>query len=144
MNQSNQYSGFIRVRVGGVYIENEQLLLIKLRSPISGEDIWIPPGGGVNFKESLNEAIIREFNEETSLKVKVGELLHTSELIEDDYHVIEFFFKVEKVKGEVRLGIDPEHPLEKQLISDIGFFTRNEISKMNVKPEYFKDEFWEA
>ena len=144
MNQSSQYSGFIRIRVGGLYTENQKLLLIKLTSPISGEDIWIPPGGGVNFKESLEDALIREFDEETSLSIEINDLRFTSELIQNDFHVIEFFFDVSKITGNVILGFDPEHSKDQQLINDIGFFSQEEIKKMNVKPVFLKNEFWES
>lgn len=144
MSQSSQYSGFIRVRVGGLYFEDGKLLLVKLKSPISGEEIWMPPGGGVNFKESLIDALIREFDEETSLKIEVGELRFTSELIEDQFHVIEFFFDVSKLSGEVKLGFDPEHLHDDQLILDIGFFNQEEIKEINIKPDFLKEDYWSS
>lgn len=137
-----QYSGKIRVRVAGLFRENDQLLLVRLRSPISGELIWIPPGGGVNFKESLQDALIREFQEETSLRIEVGQLRHIREMIEKEFHVYEFFFDVFKVGGKVELGSDPEHPEQDQLLDAIGFFSQIEIQQMNTKPEFVKKEFW--
>ncbi len=143
MTQANLYSGYIRVRVGGLYLEQDKLLLVKISSPISGEEIWIPPGGGVEFKESLEDALVREFDEETSLKIQVHDLRFTTEIIQDDFHVIEFFFDVSKLNGEVTLGFDPEHSLDQQLISEIGFFSRQEMKNMNVVPKFLKKEFWE-
>jgi len=144
VSSQSLYSGFIRVRVGGLYIEEGKLLLVKLKSPISGDDIWIPPGGGVDYKESLESALIREFYEETSLEITVGDLLFTSELIEREFHVLEFFFEVFKEKGVVRLGIDPEHDESEQLLSGYGFFSKEEIQKLNIKPEYLKTDFWDS
>ncbi len=142
MNKNNPYTGFIRIRVAGLYVEDGKLLLVKLRSPISGEDIWIPPGGGVNYKEPLKSALVREFFEESNLKIKVQEVVYTNELIEGDFHVIEFYFKVVKLSGEIALGIDPEHNLNEQLLTEIGFFSKEEMQTMNVKPEYLKSDFW--
>jgi 8-oxo-dGTP diphosphatase len=143
VSQKNQYAGFIRVRVGGLYLEKGKLLLIRLTSPISGEEIWIPPGGGVDFKESFHEALIREFKEETTLDIAVDKLRFISELIDGEFHVIEFFFDVVKLSGDVNLGYDPEHSENDQLISEIGFFSKEEILEMNVKPAFLKKEFWD-
>jgi len=139
MKPSDPYSGFIRVRVAGLYIENSKLLLVKLKSPITSEFIWTPPGGGVNFKETLSEALVREFEEETSLKVSIDHFHNTSELIKDSFHILEFYYVVKKIDGILKLGTDPEHSSEEQLLSDIGFFTKAEIQIMNVKPEFLKN-----
>ncbi|MBO6536314.1 MAG: NUDIX domain-containing protein [Balneolaceae bacterium] len=142
MNHSSPYAGYIRYRVGGILEENGNLLLVKLPSPITNEDIWIPPGGGVDFGESAPEALVREFKEETGLSVSVRELLHINEIIFKDFHVIEHFFKVQRVGGKLALGLDPEHPVDDQLLSDIGFFSREEIEKMNIRPGFIKEEYW--
>ena len=83
MKPSDPYSGFIRVRAAGLYIENSKLLLVKLKSPITSEFIWTPPRGGVNFKETLSEALLKEFKEETSLKISIEHVHCTSELMKD-------------------------------------------------------------
>ncbi len=144
MKQQNQYSGFVRVRACGLFVENTKLLLVKLTSPITGEEIWIPPGGGVEFKESLKETVKREFKEETNLTVKVGELVFTSEMINGHFHAIEFYYRVSKLEGELLLGKDPEHEGGNQLISDVGFFSKQELQKINVKPDFLKVQFWES
>ncbi len=143
MSNQSRYSGFIRVRVAGIFRENNKILLVKLTSPISGEKIWSPPGGGVEFKETLQQALIREFKEETSLNISVGELKHIRELIEGDFHVYEFFFDVSKIDGTFILGYDPEMDNDQQILEDIGFYSREEINSMNVKPEYLKRDYWE-
>ena len=51
---------------------------------------------------------------------------------------------VSKISGNVILGFDPEHSKDQQLINDIGFFSQEEIKKMNVKPVFLKNEFWES
>ncbi len=143
MDDDPIYSGFIRQRVAGILEEEGKLLLVKLLSPVSNQEIWIPPGGGVEFGESCHQALIREFAEETSLQISVGELLHINELISGQFHVIEHFFKVKKVSGSPKLGIDPEHPNDQQLLSDIGFFSREQIKKLNCKPDYLKTTYWD-
>lgn len=137
------YSGFIRQRVAGILEEEGKLLLVKLLSPVSNQEIWIPPGGGVEFGEPFHQALNREFSEETSIQISVCELLHINELISGKFHVIEHFFKVKKESGTPKLGIDPEHPKDQQLLSDIGFFSREQLQKLNCKPEYLKTTYWD-
>jgi 8-oxo-dGTP diphosphatase len=55
--------------VAGVIFSDDcsKVLLIKRRDV----SIWVIPGGGVDFGETPEEAIVREFMEETGLKVVV-------------------------------------------------------------------------
>ncbi len=132
------YSGKLRVRVAGLLVEDGKLLLIKLHSPVSNSDIWTAPGGGVEFGETIEEALTREFQEETGLKIRVGELLYINELIELPYHAIEFFFKVTKESGYLKLGSDPEHSQNEQILEEVRFFGKDELSEIPLKPEALK------
>ena len=46
---------------------NNKLLLVKRKD----YPIWVMPGGGVNFNETSEEAVMREVFEETGFKVKI-------------------------------------------------------------------------
>lgn len=144
MNPGSVYSGKLRIRVCGLLKEQGKLLLVKIHSPVSNSDVWIPPGGGVNFGETLREALEREFFEETNLRIKVGELLHISELIELPFHAIEFYFSVQAQAGKASLGIDPEHGEEDQLLKELGFHSREELAKLNCSPDFIKGNYWEG
>tara|TARA_R110000868_G_scaffold1211_2_gene9325 strand:+ start:47125 stop:47601 length:477 start_codon:yes stop_codon:yes gene_type:complete len=136
------YSDKLRVRVAGLLVEKGKLLLVKLSSPISKRDIWTPPGGGVEFGESIHIALKREFKEETGLGIKIGELAQINELIEDQFHVLEFFFWVAKIDGSLKLGFDPEHNSDDQLLKDLEFVSYTEVKKREVKPDILKSNFW--
>ena len=142
MNSESVYSGKLRIRVCGLLEEQEKLLLVKIHSPVSNSEVWIPPGGGVNFGESLKEALKREFLEETKLEIQVGELLHISELIEPPFHAIEFYFSVNAIKGDAELGSDPEHSKDDQLLKELRFFTHDELSKLNCSPAFIIKDYW--
>lgn len=119
----------LRVRVCGICIENGKLLLIKHKNLGKGGYLWAPPGGGVDFGESVEECLLREFKEETGLIIKVSEFLFVSEFLLYPLHAIELFFKVEQIGGELMIGSDPELSDENQLIEEVRFLDDEYLKK---------------
>lgn len=140
----DRYSNKLRVRSCGLLVEKNKLLLVELYSPVTNEWTWIPPGGKLEFGETLEEALIREFREETGILVSAVKQLHVNEIIKPPIHAIEFYYLVKREEGELRLGADPELKDEQQILRDIGFFTKEDLLKMAVSPEFIKDKFWEV
>ena len=130
------YAGKIRIRALGVLKEQNRLLLVQLLSPISNELIWTPPGGGVKTGEPIKKALKREFLEETGLQISVGDLIHINELIEEPFHALEFYFRVQRISGAVKLGSDSEHNKEEQLLKDIAFWHVDDLSTLKIKPSF--------
>jgi 8-oxo-dGTP diphosphatase len=62
-----------RLAAYGVITDGDRVLLAKLRIPEAGT--WTLPGGGVEFDESVEQAVVREIHEETGYDASVGELL---------------------------------------------------------------------
>lgn len=60
---------------GGILVNEKDEVLLQKRSDF---DSWGLPGGAMEFGESAEEACVREFLEETGLKVKVKSLLGVS------------------------------------------------------------------
>lgn len=130
INTDNPFAGRVRVRVGGILCENEKILLLKHKNLGPAGYLWLPPGGGVEFGESLHEALKKEFLEETNLKIDVGEYLFTNEFIKQPYHAIELFFMVKRASGTLKLGKDPELPENQQILEEAKFFTLEEIENL--------------
>jgi 8-oxo-dGTP diphosphatase len=130
------------VRSCGILIEDEKVLLVELFSPVTNKWTWIPPGGGVDFGESLEDALIREFKEETNLRVSVDKRLHINEVIKGSIHAIEFYHLVERKGGKLKLGSDPEMTADEQILRDIGFFTEEELQKIELAPAFLKSKLW--
>lgn len=133
------YERKLRVRSCGVLVENDSILLVNLHSPVINKPIWTVPGGGVEFGETTRDAVEREFKEETGLEVRALEILHINELIENQYHAIEFYYKVEKITSDIKVGSDPERDENRQIITDVRYFKLSEIDNLNIAPEFLKN-----
>lgn len=117
----------IRVRVAGILVENGKLLLVAHKK---NENVyWLLPGGGVDFGESLTEALKREFLEELNIHIEVGELLLISETIfpSGERQILNICFCCEYTGGEYLLGSE-------QRLYDFGFFTEDEIKGKKILP----------
>jgi ADP-ribose pyrophosphatase YjhB (NUDIX family) len=109
----------LRLRVCGLCLDGDAILLVNHRGVGPLENFWIPPGGGVHFGESAPGALRREFREETGLEVTVGDFLFVNEFIGPPLHAVELFFRVHVTGGRLRTGTDPE--VERQLITEVSY-----------------------
>jgi len=130
-----------RIRVNGLLVRGNALLLVKIQSPVLNRPVWIPPGGGLEYGESMDKCLAREFREETGLEIEVGSLRHVNELLEPPYQAVEFYFEVAELGGELRLGADPEHPEDRQIISEVRFIPFDELTEHEVVPAYVQNRF---
>jgi 8-oxo-dGTP diphosphatase len=135
---NQKFGGKVRVRVGGILVENNKILLLKHEGVGNKEFLWSPPGGGLEFGQNAEENLRREFREETGLDIKVLELLFVNEFINDKIHAIELFFRIEKTGGIAKLGNDPEMG-NQQILSDLAFFDENKL--INTEKDYLHNMF---
>lgn len=126
-----KFGNKLRVRVCGILIEEGKILLIKHRSIGKKGILWAPPGGGMQFGESAEETIRREFEEETGLKVKVRRYLFTHEFLNPPLHAIELFFEVSRSGGKLIRGYDPEMNKDEQIIALVAFLDIDKIKEID-------------
>ncbi len=119
----------VRVRACGICLQADEILLVNHQGVVPG-NFWAPPGGGIQFNETAQQCIIREFEEETGLQVRVKGFLFSCELIRSPLHAIELFFQVEIVGGALKIGRDPEMG-NHQIISGLKYFSWAEIKAMH-------------
>jgi 8-oxo-dGTP diphosphatase len=124
----------LRVRVCGLCVDNEHLLMINHKGIKTG-DFWSPPGGGLQFGETVEACLKREFLEETGLDIEVREFQLICEFIQPPLHAIEMFFWVQINKGVLKTGIDPEM-MDKQIIQEAKFMPWTEITRLSPESRH--------
>lgn len=135
-----QFGDKLRIRVCGLCIENEEVLLVNHHSLNKKGNFWSPPGGGMDFGESAEENLKREFLEETGLNVEVEKFLFVHEYLSPPLHAIELIFKVKRIAGVVKIGSDPELGKDEQIIKSVKFIPLkkiHEIDKDSIHQMFF-------
>jgi len=79
--------------------DNEVLLIHRTRD---GKEFWVLPGGGVEEKEKVEDSVVREVEEEASIKCNIVKLLYTH--IYSDLGHKQFYYLCEYVSGDPKLG----------------------------------------
>ena len=112
-NKVNKRPG---VGVGVMILRDGQVLLgqrnkdpEKADSELHGEGTWTMPGGKLDFKEELKDAIYREAVEETGIKINKSKLklISVTDDITNDAHFVTIGFFCESFEGEPKV-MEPE------------------------------------
>ena len=100
----------VRVSAAAI-IEDEKGRILMGKRNVFPKGMWVLPGGGINFLETSDNAVVREIKEETGLEISSPKFLAAYELIvpENKAHRIIFYYKV-KAKSTSKL--DPSDDLE--------------------------------
>lgn len=88
-----------RIRAVAIIVNDGKVLLMHRIN--NSKEYYIFPGGGVENGETVEQAVLREVQEETSLEAKIEKLLYHH--IYDD-NTEQFFYLCRYVSGEPKLG----------------------------------------
>lgn len=132
MSIKQTYGNKIRVRACGIVFQDDKMLLVEHSGLNEESSFWCPPGGGVEFGETAEEALIREFQEETGLDIEVKKLIFVNEFIQFPFHAVELFFEVFIQSGKLMIGTDPEL----NIIKNVKWLSLKEISAIPEKQKH--------
>ena len=118
----------IRIRVAGILIQDGKILLVRHEK--SNETYWLLPGGGIEFGETAEHALIREFSEEVGIDIKVGKLVITHDSIprQLNRHIFNLYFLVTADHYEVKVTRD-------SVLKEAAFIPLEDLSTLSVRPD---------
>ena len=88
-----------RIRVAALLVIDGRVVLVRHRR---GDRVYhLLPGGGVDWGETLSEALRREVREETGLEIDVGPLLFVNDTLDPSgsRHVVNLTFRATHLGG---------------------------------------------
>ncbi len=98
---------YTRISAYALITQDEKILLCRISNELSrwaGQ--WTLPGGGIEFGEDPEGAVVREVEEETGLVVSVRSITHVDSITDDsgehDFHGIRLIYEVDIIGGELR------------------------------------------
>jgi 8-oxo-dGTP diphosphatase len=128
-----------RIAARALILHEGRLLLVNAW-PGGQSDLWCAPGGGVERGQSLAETLVREVEEETGLRIAVGDPAIVNEFHDpaSGFHQLEVFFRAVIVAGALDPGwIDPAG-----VVTRARFFARDELRAIRFKPDSLASAAW--
>ena len=121
------------IRVTGILIENDELLIVKQK--LSDSRDWSLPGGRLERGETLEQGLKREFSEETGLNIEVVKLLYLCDVASSSNTVLHLSFLVKKLGGEITL---PTNEFDANPIHDVKFVSIDELTGYGFSQEFIE------
>ena len=112
-----------------VLIDGRVVLIRRGKEPLRGR--WVIPGGTVELGETLQEALVREMQEETGIVVRPREVVLVFDRIEREgpsveYHYVIIDYACDYVSGELRAGSDAD---------EVALVAPEEIGRYDLPPQ---------
>jgi ADP-ribose pyrophosphatase YjhB (NUDIX family) len=123
----------VRIRVAGVFTRGDEILLVN---HVRGSDsYWLLPGGGLDYGETLAQALERELMEECAVKTRAGRLLFIAESLPPDRHrqILNVTLLGELLEGEPRLNESGGR------LRGVAWVRRSRLPELKFFPD-FRDE----
>jgi len=122
----------VRIRVQGILEKDGKLLLIMHKK--GNKKYWLLPGGGVDYGETFESSLKREFIEEVGLEIEVGKLAFVSESIAPDLrrHIVNMYFEVKEVGGKLILG-------DEKILEDVKYIDIEKLEEITLYPNLKKE-----
>ena len=111
--------------------ESGRILLCRIAPSVAAGEIWTLPGGGLEFGEPPEEAVLRELAEESGYQGEVVGLADVKDRVVTDsegggrMHAIRIVYRVRVIGGDLRDEIDGS-------TDTCAWFTLEEASRLNL------------
>jgi len=92
----------------GVVEHNGRILIARRKVGLNFAGYWEFPGGKLEDDESPQNCLMREFEEELSIEIKVGEYIGQSWLKKSGKNIHLVAFRCEFIKGDINLTVHDE------------------------------------
>ena len=91
-----------RIGAYGVIVDGGQMLLCRLSEEVSThKGMWTLPGGGLEFGEHPETAMVRELKEETGFKVVPTGLVGIHSFTRESFHGLQIVYTAKITGGEL-------------------------------------------
>ena len=94
--------------VAAIIKKNNLFLLANRSFEANSPGIWEFPGGKVEQKETFVSALVREIEEELSLKIQVCDRITSIDLKKSDKHISVHYFYALITSGHINLNVHSE------------------------------------
>ncbi len=135
-----------RIRAAAIVVKDDCILLVRHQTPSTGEEWWIPPGGGIEPEDqTMMDCAERETFEEAGIRVTCRRIAYIREFVpaEQDIRHLEFFLVGENPIGEATAEHLPEAMSQQYLVLGPEWLTRSAMAAAIVYPEILQqEEFW--
>ena len=125
--------GYFNCRVVGVCVKNNKVFLSKLKE----DEYWTFIGGKSEFGEATDEAIIREYKEETGATLQINRLLAVIENFFDmdnsNWHQLIFFYLLNDDNNELE-DFDGYKEVNDNSNAIYQWINLKQIDSLNIKP----------
>lgn len=115
-------------------IKHKNKYLLTKRQELDPEDpsdfvgMWQIPGGGINFGETVEEAILREIEEELDIKIEIVRIVpYIINSLRKNWQGIGIIFLCKPSDKAFKIRLNEE-------ASAYGWFTYEEITKLDMLP----------
>lgn len=114
--------------VRGICEYQDRILLLKIRSNSAHDaEKWEFPGGKVKKGEFFDQALKREYFEETGLQIDIESLYN---VIQYDYTACKSNEKIKSIQLIMKVSCESDDVKISQEHGDYGWFSKKEVDKM--------------